>query len=87
MLFVVICLVLILVVCAYSVYISANNRKEGDEEFKESIYNLCWGVIVVSIILYGMFAIKETSKRTTDEEHCCQTECYDTDSTMVNKFE
>lgn len=85
MLFGIICLMLGAGVFASTVYISAGNSKGDDERFKESISNLCCGAIVASLLLCGMFAIEESNKRVTDEECCCQTECCESDSTMVNK--
>jgi hypothetical protein len=87
MLFGIICLILGAGVFACAVYISAGNSKGDDERFKESIGNICWGAIVASLLLCGGFAIDVDSKRTTDEECCCQTECCETDSTMVIKSE
>ena len=88
MLFGIICLILGAGVFACAVYISAGNSKGDDERFKESIGNICWGAIIASLLLCGGFAIVDVdSKRTTDEECCCQTECCEADSTMVIKSE
>ena len=87
MLFGIICLMLGAGVFASAVYISASNSKGDDERFKESIGNICWGAIVASLLLCGGFAIDVDSKRTTDEECRCQTECCEADSTMVIKSE
>ena len=83
----IICLILGAGVFACAVYISAGNSKGDDERFKESIGNICWGAIVASLLLCGGFAIDVDSKKTTDEEYCCQTECCEADSTMVIKSE
>ena len=84
----IICLILGAGVFACAVYISAGNSKGDDERFKESIGNICWGAIIASLLLCGGFAIVDVdSKRTTDEECCCQTECCEADSTMVIKSE
>ena len=87
MLFGIICLMFGAGVFATAVYISAGNSKGDDERFKESIGNICWGAIVASILLCGAIAIDADSKRTTDEECRCQTECCEADSTMVIKSE
>lgn len=87
MLFGIICLIIGALVFACAVYISAGNSKGDDERFKESIGNICWGAIVASLLLCGGFAIDVDSKRTTDEECRCQTECCEEDSTMVIKYE
>lgn len=87
MLFGIICLIIGALVFACAVYISAGNSKGDDERFKESIGNICWGAIVASLLLCGGFAIDIDSKRTTDEECRCQTECCEEDSTMVIKSE
>ena len=87
MLFGIICLMLGAGVFASAIYISAGNSKGDDERFKESIGNICWGAIVASILLCGAIAIDADSKRKTDEECCCQIECCEADSTMVNKSE
>lgn len=86
MLFGIICLMLGAGVLACAVYISAGNSKGDGERFKESIYNIYWGAIVASLLLCGATAIDADSKKTTDEECCCQTECCETDSTMVNNL-
>lgn len=86
MLFGIICLMLGAGVFATSVYISAGNSKGDDERFKESIGNICWGAIVASLLLCGMFAIEESSKRTIDEECCCQQHGIQSDSTVVNNL-
>ena len=85
LLFGIICLMLGAGVFASAVYISAGNSKGDDERFKESIGNMCWGAIIASLLICGGFAIEESGKRTTDEECCCQTECCESDSNMVNK--
>lgn len=87
MIFGTICLILGTGVFAIAVSLSVENSKGDDERFKESIGNICWGAIVASILLCGAIAIDADSKRTTDEECCCQTECCEADSTMVNKSE
>lgn len=87
MLFGIICLMLGAGVFASAVYVSVGNSKGDNERFKESIGNICWGAIVASILLCGAIAIDADSKKTTDEGCCCQTECCEADSTMVNKSE
>ena len=87
MLFGIICLMLGAGVFASAVYISAGNSKGDAERFKESMGNMCWGAIVASILICGAIAIDADSKKTTDEECCCQTECCEMDSTMVIKSE
>ena len=88
----IICLLFGAGIFAAAVYISANSNKEDDEKFKESIGHLCSGAIVGAILFCGVFAIaiQENCKQTTDEgcccqtANCCQTECCESDSTMVN---
>lgn len=63
MLFGIICLILGAGVFAYAVYISTGNSKGDDERFKESIGNMCWGAIIASLLLCGMFAIDTDSKK------------------------
>lgn len=84
----IICLLFGSGIFASAVYIlSANSNKEDDEKFKESI-----SLIVVAILFCGVFAIaiQEIGKQTTDDEccyqtaNCYQTECCESDSTMVN---
>ena len=87
MIFGTICLMIGAIVFAIAVNLSIQNSKGDDERFKEAISNLCWGAIVASLIICGAMAIEADSKRTTDEECCCQTECCEVDSTMVNKSE
>lgn len=85
MIFGTICLVIGAIVFAIAVSLSVQNSKGDDERFKESIGNICWGAIVASLLLCGAIAIDADSKKTTDEGCCCQTECCEADSTMVNK--
>jgi hypothetical protein len=87
MIFGTICLVIGAIVFAIAVSLSIQNSKGDDERFKESIGNICWGAIIASLLLCGGFAIDTDSKRTTDEGCCCQTECCEVDSNMVNKSE
>ena len=78
----IICLLFGSGIFASAVYIlSANSNKEDDEKFKESI---CY--IVGAILFCGVFAIaiQESGKQTTDDGCCYQTECCESDSTMVN---
>ena len=85
MIFGTICLILGAGVFAIAVSLSMQNSKGDDERFKEAISNLCWGAIVASLIICGAMAIEADSKRTTDKECCCQTECCEADSNMVIK--
>lgn len=85
MIFGTICLVIGAIVFAIAVSLSIQNSKGDDERFKESIGNICWGVIIASLIICGSMAIQADSKRTADKECCCQTECCEADSTMVIK--
>lgn len=85
MIFGTICLVIGAIVFAIAVSLSVQNNKGDDERFKESIGNICWGAIVASLLLCGVIAIDADSKRTTDKECCCQTECCEADSNMVIK--
>lgn len=68
MIFGIICLMLGAGVFATAVYISAGNSKGDDERFKESIGNICWGAIVASLLICGLFAIDADSNRETDVE-------------------
>jgi uncharacterized membrane protein YvlD (DUF360 family) len=84
MIFGTICLVIGAIVFAIAVSLSIQNSKGDDERFKEAIGNLCWGAIIASLIICGSMAIEADSHKKTDEEYCCQTECYEADSTMLN---
>ena len=84
MIFGAICLVIGAIVFAIAVSLSVQNSKGDDERFKEAIGNLSWGVIIASLIICGSMAIEVDSKRTADKECCCQTECCEADSTMLN---
>lgn len=84
MIFGTICLVIGAIVFAISVNLSLQNSKGDDERFKEAIGNMCWGAIIASLIICGSMAIQADSHKTTDEEHCCQTECCEADSIMLN---
>ena len=86
MIFGTICLILGAGVFAIAVSLSMQNSKGDDERFKESIGNMCWGAIIASLLICGMFAIDADSKRATDEECRCQTECCEADSIMVNNL-
>ena len=84
MIFGTICLMIGAIVFAIAVNLSIQNSKGDDERFKEAISNLCWGAIVASLIICGAMAIEADSRKTTDEEFCCQTEYCEADSTMLN---
>ena len=84
MIFGTICLVIGAIVFAIAVSSSIHNSKGDDERFKEAIGNLCWGVIIASLIICGSMAIQADRHKTTDEEYCCQTEYCEADSTMLN---
>jgi uncharacterized membrane protein YvlD (DUF360 family) len=84
MIFGTICLVIGAIVFAIAVNLSIHNSKGDDERFKEAIGNLCWGAIIASLIVCGSMAIQADKHKTTYEEHCCQTECCEADSTMLN---
>lgn len=84
MIFGTICLVIGSILFAIAVGLSVLNSEGDDERFKEAISNLCWGAIIASLIICGSMAIQADSHKTTDEEHRCQTECCEADSTMLN---
>jgi hypothetical protein len=84
MIFGTICLVIGTIVFAIAVSLSVQNSKGDEDRFKESIRNLCLGAIVASLIICGSMAIKADRNKTTDKEYFRQTECYETDSNMLN---
>lgn len=84
MIFGTICLVIGAIVFAIAVSLSVQNSKGDDERFKEAIGNICWGVIVASLIICGSMAIEADKHKTTDEEYCRQTEYCEADSTVLN---